>query len=55
MVFLLSQNEFPEIIKNMIFQEMGKISSSSLKILVEYYRENTATVKLMLAEYCITQ
>lgn len=55
MVFLLSQNEFPEIIKNMIFQELGKISSSSLKILVEYYRENTATVKLMLAEYCITQ
>ncbi|MFM7365672.1 MAG: hypothetical protein ACKO11_14490 [Cuspidothrix sp.] len=55
MVLLLSQKEFPEAIKNMILQETGKISASALKQLVEYYKENTATVKIILAEYYITQ
>lgn len=55
MILLLSQNEFPETIKNMILQETEKISASALKQLVEYYRENATTVKFILAEYYITQ
>jgi hypothetical protein len=55
MVLLLSQNEFPETIKNMILQETEKLSALALKSLVEYYKENTATIKLILTEYYITQ
>ncbi|NES21659.1 MAG: hypothetical protein F6K41_22705 [Symploca sp. SIO3E6] len=49
-VLLLSQKPFSETIQEIIFQETNELSSSALRILVEYVESEFSSIKLIVAE-----